>query len=132
MIFIRVKRYSFGCTVFCFPVYSKSPTAVKAGIPAHAMLDGQRMEVDKPFEVDGYKIMFPGDISAPGYLVYNCRCRIIAAFDDIPKGKRRAEDPVTGKSEIIPEMSYQEWAEGKKKQQNIVENTKKFQDIIEQ
>lgn len=39
MIFIRVKRYSFDCTVFCFPVYSKSPTAVKAGIPAHAMLD---------------------------------------------------------------------------------------------
>ena len=39
MIFIRVKRYSFGCTVFCFPVYSKSPPAVKAGIPAHAMLD---------------------------------------------------------------------------------------------
>ena len=49
MIFIRVKRYSFGCTVFCSPVYSKSPTAVKAGIPAHAMLDGQRVEVDKPF-----------------------------------------------------------------------------------
>ena len=96
------------------------------------MLDGQRVEVDKPFEVDGYKIMFPGDTSAPGYLVYNCRCRIVAAFDDMPKGKRRAEDPVTGKSEIIPEMSYQEWAEGKKKQQNIVENTKKFQDIIEQ
>lgn len=39
MIFIRVKRYSFGCTVFCFPVYSKSPTAVKVSIPAHAMLD---------------------------------------------------------------------------------------------
>ena len=114
MIFIRVKRYSFGCTVFCFPVYSKSPTAVKVGIPAHAMLDGQRVEVDKPFEVNGYKIMFPGDTSAPGYLVYNWRCRIVAAFDDMPKGKRRAEDPVTGKSEIIPDMSYQEWAAKKR------------------
>ena len=81
------------------------------------MLDGQTAEVDKPFEVNGYKIMFPGDTSAPGYLVYNCRCRIVAAFDDMPKGKRRAEDPVTGKSEIIPDMSYQEWA-AKKRAEN--------------
>lgn len=81
------------------------------------MLDSQTAEVDKPFEVDRYKIMFPGDTSAPGYLVYNCRCRIVAAFDDMPKGKRRAEDPVTGKSEIIPEMSYQEWA-AKKRAEN--------------
>ena len=103
---------------FYFPVYSKSPaSAVKAGITAHAMLDSQTAEVDKSFEVDGYKIMFPGDTSAPGYLVYNCRCRIVAAFDDMPKGKRRAEDPVTGKSEIIPDMSYQEWA-AKKRAEN--------------
>ena len=32
----------------------------------------------------------------------------------MPKGKRRAEDPVTGKNEIIPEMSYQEWAAKKR------------------
>ena len=39
---------------------------------AHAMLDGQTAETDKPFNVDGYEIMYPGDASAPGYLVYNC------------------------------------------------------------
>lgn len=39
---------------------------------AHAMLDGQTAETDKPFHVDGYEIMYPGDTSAPGYLVYNC------------------------------------------------------------
>lgn len=39
---------------------------------AHAMLDGQTVDVDKPFKVDGYELMYPGDSSAPGYLVYNC------------------------------------------------------------
>ena len=39
---------------------------------AHAMLDGQKAEMGKPFKVDGEEIMFPGDTSAPGYLVYNC------------------------------------------------------------
>lgn len=39
---------------------------------AHAMLDGQQVEIDKPFTVDGHSIMYPGDPSAPGYLVYNC------------------------------------------------------------
>lgn len=33
---------------------------------AHAMLDGQTAETDKPFHVDGYEIMYPGDTSAPG------------------------------------------------------------------
>ena len=36
------------------------------------MLDGQKAEMGKPFKVDGEEIMFPGDTSAPGYLVYNC------------------------------------------------------------
>lgn len=39
---------------------------------SHAMLDGQTADIDKPFKVDGEEIMFPGDTSAPGYLVYNC------------------------------------------------------------
>lgn len=38
----------------------------------HRMLDGQIVDNDKPFDVDGDKIMFPGDPSAKGYLVYNC------------------------------------------------------------
>ena len=39
---------------------------------AHAMLDGQKAAMGEPFKVDGEEIMFPGDTSAPGYLVYNC------------------------------------------------------------
>lgn len=79
---------------------------------AHAMLDGQTVDNDKPFKVDGYEIMFPGDAGAPGYLVYNCRCTLIAALDDVPKPPnplRRARDPETGKSILVSDMTYAQW-----------------------
>ncbi len=79
---------------------------------AHAMLDGQTVDVDKPFKVDGYELMYPGDSSAPGYLVYNCRCTQIAEVDgeDTSSGGRRARDPETGKSVLVGNMTYAEWA----------------------
>ncbi len=79
---------------------------------AHAMLDGQTAETDKPFHVDGYEIMYPGDTSAPGYLVYNCRCTLIAALDgvDTSSGGRRARDPKTGEWVLVGGMHYAEWA----------------------
>ena len=78
---------------------------------AHAMLDGQTVDIDKPFKVDGNEIMFPGDTSAPGYLVYNCRCTMVADVDGVNStGKRRAKNPVTGENEIISDMTYSEWA----------------------
>lgn len=79
---------------------------------AHAMLDGQTVDVDKPFKVDGYDIMFPGDTSAPGYLVYNCRCTQIAEVDgeDTSSSGRRAKDPKTGESVLVKNMTYAEWA----------------------
>ena len=83
---------------------------------AHAMLDGQTAETDKPFHVDGYEIMYPGDTSAPGYLVYNCRCTLIAALDDAPKAPnplRRARDPETGKSILVSDMTYAQWVSWK-------------------
>lgn len=79
---------------------------------AHAMLDGQTVDVDKPFKVDGYEIMFPGNSSAPGYLVYNCRCTTIAVLPDEPKPRhelRRAYDEKTGKNILIPAMTYAQW-----------------------
>lgn len=86
---------------------------------AHAMLDGQTVDVDKPFKVDGYEIMYPGDSSAPGYLVYNCRCTQIAEVDgeDTNSGGRRAIDPKTGKSVLVKDMTYAEWAGWKKPSQ---------------
>ena len=88
---------------------------------AHAVLDGQTVDVDKPFKVDGYEIMYPGDTSAPGYLVYNCRCTQIAEVDgeDTSSGGRRARDPETGESVLVKDMTYAEWA-GWKKEQAIV------------
>ena len=78
---------------------------------AHAMLDGQTVGIDKPFKVDGYDIMFPGDTSAPGYLVYNCRCTMVADIGGVNStGQRRAKNPVTGENEIISDMTYSEWA----------------------
>ena len=84
---------------------------------AHAMLDGQTVDIDKPFKVDGYELMYPGDSSAPGYLVYNCRCTQIAEVDgeDTGSGGRRAIDPETGESVLVEDMTYAEWA-GRKKQ----------------
>ena len=83
---------------------------------AHAMLDGQTVDVDKPFKVDGYELMYPGDSSAPGYLVYNCRCTQIAEVDgeDTSSGGRRARDPETGESVLVEDMTYAEWAGWKK------------------
>lgn len=88
---------------------------------AHAMLDGQTVDVDRPFKVDGYEIMYPGDTSAPGYLVYNCRCTQIAEVDgeDTSSVGRRAIDPETGESVLVEDMTYAEWA-GWKKEQAIV------------
>jgi SPP1 gp7 family putative phage head morphogenesis protein len=53
----------------------------------HAIADGQTVRVDKPFEVGGEKLMFPGDSSlgaSPGNTI-NCRCVSIPAFDDDEK-----------------------------------------------
>nr|DAZ16669.1 MAG TPA: minor capsid protein [Caudoviricetes sp.] len=94
---------------------------------AHAMLDGQTVDNDKPFKVDGYEIMFPGDASAPGYLVYNCRCTLIAALDDVPKipnPLRRARDPETGKSILVSDMTYAQWESWKK---GAAQNTGKIE-----
>lgn len=87
----------------------------------HRILDGQTVDIDKPFTVDGYELMYPGDTSAPGYLVYNCRCTQIAEVDgeDTSSGGRRARDPETGESVLVGDMTYAEWA-GWKKEQAIV------------
>lgn len=100
---------------------------------AHAMLDGQTAETDKPFHVDGYEIMYPGDTSAPGYLVYNCRCTLIAALDDAPKAPnplRRARDPETGKSILVSDMTYAQWVSwkaGAAQQRNAADDAKTLQ-----
>lgn len=99
---------------------------------AHAMLDGQRADIDKPFKVDGYDIMFPGDTSAPGYLVYNCRCTQIAVVDgaNTSSAQRRARNADTGQTEVVSNMSYAEWAGWKKeeaKKPEFTTSTQKYE-----
>ncbi len=90
---------------------------------AHRILDRQRAKMDKPFEIDGHEIWYPGDSSAPGYLVYNCRCTLIAHVKGVPKSPnplRRARDPKTGKSVLISDMSYAQWESWKSAENRYV------------
>ena len=51
----------------------------------HAELDGQTKPIDKPFENAIGKIMFPGDPSADGANVYNCRCTLVSKVKGFKK-----------------------------------------------
>ena len=80
---------------------------------AHAELDGQMVASNKPFEADGYELMYPGDTSAPAYLVYNCRCTVAAVVvddEDTDDGGKRLSGASGGKFGL----SYREWAAEKK------------------
>lgn len=79
---------------------------------AHGAADGQTVDYDAPFSVDGCDMMFPGDASAPGYLVYNCRCTVrtveAPGIEAEPR-QRRARDPETGRNILIEDMTFWEW-----------------------
>lgn len=87
---------------------------------AHGMVDGQTVDWDKPFNVDGYDMMYPGDMSAPGYLVYNCRCTVRtverAGIEAEPR-KMRVKN-ANGEYEIVSEMAFAEWQEWVKRRGN--------------
>lgn len=68
----------------------------------HRELDGQHVPVGEPFEVDGEEIRYPGDPSAPGYLVWNCRCTLV------PKLKNLDQSDAPRYSKL-GDMSYEEW-----------------------
>ena len=87
---------------------------------SHAMLDGEQVEQAKKFS-NGCR--FPGDPQGPPWEIYNCRCTLIAAVDgvDTSSAQRRARNPVTGETEVVPNMTYQDWVRSKQKQQKSVE-----------
>ena len=93
---------------------------------AHRILDRQRAKMDEPFRVDGYEIWYPGDSNAPGYLVYNCRCTLVAEVKGTPKAPnplRIAEDPETGKKALISDMSYAQWEAWKSSENRYIWDT---------
>ena len=83
---------------------------------AHQVLDGQTAPINKPFKVDGQKIMYPGDPTAAPYLVYNCRCTLVSKIKgiDMADAKRRARNTDTGRNSVIKGMTYQEWEKQKR------------------
>ena len=73
----------------------------------HRLLDSQIREIGEPFEIDGEKLRFPGDPTAPGYLVYNCRCGIIA----VVKGSKLDKEGLDTlpRNSKLGDMTYDEW-----------------------
>lgn len=80
----------------------------------HGMADGQTVPADKPFDVGGYELMYPGDSSGPAHLIYNCRCTMRTVekpgIEAEPR-QMRVRDPKTGRNVVVNEMTYQEWQE---------------------
>ena len=58
----------------------------------HVELNGVTVPVDEPFHNDFGDIMFPGDPSADGANVYNCRCTMVSVVKGF--GKVRIRDEV--------------------------------------
>jgi len=73
---------------------------------SHRKLDGQIQEVDDPFISELGKIQFPGDPTANGGDVYNCRCALTYVYPEYPSEMQR-RDNETG--EIVGDMTYEEW-----------------------
>lgn len=78
----------------------------------HAIADGQTVAEDKPFTVGGYKLMFPGDMAsgAPGHLLYNCRCTMIAKV----KGADTSDALRRDRWGPLPSMTFAQWENTKR------------------
>ena len=87
----------------------------------HRLLDGQRVPVGEPFEVEGEEIMFPGDPAAPAHLIYNCRCTLIAALKGF---SHDARDLSLRRTDKMGDMSYEEWKAGHGTSQDILTQEK--------
>ena len=70
---------------------------------SHRQLDGQHVPVGKPFKVNGDTIRFPADPQAKGYLVWNCRCTLVAWTPEMAAADARDWDKMPDGT------SYEEW-----------------------
>ena len=85
----------------------------------HRLLDGQKVPVGEPFEVDGYEIMYPGDPNAEPFLVWNCRCSVRAAVSGLePRARQYRSNAAAGG------MTYDEWLEATPKSRDIEYQTR--------
>ena len=72
----------------------------------HRLLDGQRVDVGEKFKVDGDEIEYPGDPSAKGYLVYNCRCTLVPALKGFGVD---ANNLSLRNTDHMEEETYEQW-----------------------
>ena len=78
---------------------------------SHRMMHGQRRDVDEPFEVDGFKIMWPGNdrcdgATVPQEMIWNCRCTLLSWVKGF-EGETVKSSPKMG------DMSFEEWQNAK-------------------
>lgn len=76
----------------------------------HAMLDGQVVDHDEPFKIDGYELMYPGDPDGEPEMIYNCRCTMIAQVDKRDTSSALRRD----KWGVIPDMTFAQWEKSKR------------------
>lgn len=76
----------------------------------HAMLDGQTVDYDEPFEVSGYKLMYPGDPSGAPEMIYNCRCTMIAKVKGVDTSNALRRD----RYGVLPNMTFAQWQNQKR------------------
>lgn len=68
----------------------------------HRHLDGVSIPNDEAFEIDGYKIDYPGDPDAEPEMIYNCRCTLVADIKGIDYNDERNDSK-------LGEITYDEW-----------------------
>lgn len=88
---------------------------------SHRFLDGEIRDVNEPFDVDGVQIYYPGDLGGedykvPGYLIWNCRCTIIAQVKGYEYNTRSDR---TDYSQINGE--YEDWLEEQESHSNPID-----------
>lgn len=74
----------------------------------HRLLDGQRVDIEEPFRIEGYEILYPADPSAEPEMVYNCRCTMVTMFDGYDK--KITDFDIDDR---LGDMTYDEWKKSK-------------------
>lgn len=87
----------------------------------HRLLDGQRVAVGEKFKVNGDEIEYPGDPSAPGYLIYNCRCTLVAALKDYDHDSKQGFS--------YGDKTYEEWKHELENSQSEVTDVFSYESI---
>lgn len=77
----------------------------------HRLLDQETADLDKPFKVQGYEIMYPGDPNAAPEMVYHCRCKLSSVLVKYPRQNAMRLNNTT--KEVTSDLTYTEWYKAK-------------------